>query len=62
MSIETDKMGILESIKAASKAIESSSRRGPVNGIVLHVSNPLHRLYLKSQGYEEVGNDLWKKK
>lgn len=62
MSIETDKMGILESIKAASEAMKKASRRGPVNGIILHVTNPLHRLYLESQGYHEVGKDLWKRK
>lgn len=62
MSIKTDKMGILESIKAASEAMKKASRRGPVNGIILHVTNPLHRLYLESQGYHEVGKDLWKRK
>lgn len=61
MSIEADKMGILESIKAASEAMKKASRRGPVNGIVMHVSSPTHRLYLESIGYHEVGKDLWKK-
>lgn len=62
MSLEKHKMGILESIKEASKAITNATRRGPATCIIMHVSDPEHRQVLESLGYHEVGKDFWKRK
>lgn len=63
MSFEKDKIGILESLKAASKIITDASRRGrSVNGIIMHVSSPERRQFLEALGYHKVGKDIWKRK
>lgn len=62
MSFEKHKMGVLETLKAASKILTKASRRGPVNGVIMHVSSPARRQFLESLGYHEVGKDLWKRK